>query len=480
VAATALAAAVMLGWDRPGVGWFGTGLVAAVAVTVAAWRAQPQPERRPEATAMRVLWAVLALSLLAAGGLRAAVWLWALCLPTAIVCGALALSGGRTLRALILAVLTVPIATVRGLPWFSRGIAVARGRAGWSPGRVAASITVTVVLVLAFGGLLAGADAVFAELLGDILPTVDGAMIARWVFNFLLLGFGTIGACFLALRPPAFDSQDEPRRMLRPFEWALPVGGLVVLFAGFVAVQATVLFGGGRHVLQTSGLTYAEYARQGFWQLSAVTILTLLVLGLAARFARRDSGSDRVLLRVLLGSISVLSLVIVASALSRMWAYTQAYGLTQLRLLVAVCEGWLGLIFIFVLLAGIRFRAAWLPQAVAATAAAALVGIVAVNPDQLIAQQNVDRFYRTGNVDLAYLAGLSEDAVPAVQKLPARERDCVLRTMADWTSGQGRDEWHEWNLGRAQGRAVLDQLPAATVRETESCSSLLYASARPD
>jgi len=163
-----------------------------------------------------------------------------------------------------------------------------------------------------------------------------------------------------------------------------------------------------------------------------------------------------------------------------MWAYTDAYGVTRLRLLVAVCEGWLGLIFIFVLLAGIRFRAAWLPQAVAATAAAALVGIVAVNPDQLIAQQNVDRFYRTGNVDLAYLAGLSEDAVPAVQKLPARERDCVLRTMADWTSGQGRDEWHEWNLGRAQGRAVLEQLPAATVRETESCSSLLYASARPD
>ncbi|MEU4165109.1 DUF4153 domain-containing protein, partial [Actinoplanes sp. NPDC026670] len=29
--------------------------------------------------------------------------------------------------------------------------------------------------------------------------------------------------------------------------------------------------GGARHVLKTSGLSYAEYARSGFWQLAAVT-----------------------------------------------------------------------------------------------------------------------------------------------------------------------------------------------------------------
>ena len=58
----------------------------------------------------------------------------------------------------------------------------------------------------------------------------------------------------------------------------MPLGVLDALFIAFVAVQATVLFGGHAHVLETEGLTYAEYARQGFWQLLWVSALTLLVL----------------------------------------------------------------------------------------------------------------------------------------------------------------------------------------------------------
>lgn len=60
-----------------------------------------------------------------------------------------------------------------------------------------------------------------------------------------------------------------------------------MLFLGFVAVQLRVLFGGDRHVLTTDDLTYAEYARQGFWQLLAVTGLTLLVIAVALRKAAR-------------------------------------------------------------------------------------------------------------------------------------------------------------------------------------------------
>ena len=67
----------------------------------------------------------------------------------------------------------------------------------------------------------------------------------------------------------------------------MPLGVLDALFLAFVAVQATVLFGGHAHVLETEGLTYAEYARQGFWQLLWVSALTLLVLG------RGDQGGGR-------------------------------------------------------------------------------------------------------------------------------------------------------------------------------------------
>ena len=38
-------------------------------------------------------------------------------------------------------------------------------------------------------------------------------------------------------------------------EWALPIGLLVALFATFVGVALSTMFGGDEHVLRTTGLT---------------------------------------------------------------------------------------------------------------------------------------------------------------------------------------------------------------------------------
>lgn len=63
------------------------------------------------------------------------------------------------------------------------------------------------------------------------------------------------------------------------------MAALVALFAAFVLVQITVLFGGDAHVREAGEPTYAEHARGGFWQLLAVTALALAVLAAAARWA---------------------------------------------------------------------------------------------------------------------------------------------------------------------------------------------------
>jgi hypothetical protein len=245
---------------------------------------------------------------------------------------------------------------------------------------------------------------------------------------------------------------------VRRIEWGLPVGALVLLFAGFVAVQATVLFGGRDYVLRTAGLTAAEYARSGFWQLLVVTVLTLGVLAVAAHLASRETVADRVWLRALLGALAALTLVIVASALSRMWAYEQAYGFTRLRLLVGVCEIWLGVVFLLVMAAGVRLRgrSTWLPSAVLGTAVAALLGIAVLNPDRYIAEQNVIRFNDTQYIDLYYLRDLSADAVPALDRLPEPYRSCALdENFRELKEAEATEEWRYWNLGRTQARSIL-------------------------
>jgi hypothetical protein len=266
------------------------------------------------------------------------------------------------------------------------------------------------------------------------------------------------GAAYLRAAPPDLSGLDggKPGRVNR-YEWAIPLGLLTLLFAVFVGVQLAVLFGGSRYVLDTDGLTYANYARGGFWQLLAVTGLTLLVLAGAARWAPRRSPADQVLIRAILGSLAALTLVVVASALHRMDVYADTYGLTRLRVLVALCELWLGLTFVLVLVAGIRLKAAWLPRAVVGLGVLALLGLAVANPDGLIADRNIARFEQSGRIDLPYLSNLSADAVPALDRLgeiDPEQRDCALERLHRTLAG-AEDDWRGWSYGRAHARGLL-------------------------
>jgi hypothetical protein len=474
VLVAAAVAAVSVPLDRTGVGWLITA-VAGVAALVIARRAPERPAegvpvplvRRqswpmPRLTVARYGWTAATVALLGVGTVRSAGWLFALCLLTAALTGTLAVAGGRSLRAMVAAVGMAPIAGLRALPWAARGLArIHRPAPGRTSGaRIAATIAVSVALLAVFGGLFASADANFARILGRVLPEVNALTIIRWGFVGLVTAVVLLGAAFLRAAPPDLTGLESPgTTRVRRLEWAMPLGALVALFAAFVAVQLTALFGGTRHVLGTEGLTYADYARGGFWQLLVVTGLTLGVLAGAARWAPRETRTDRMLIRVLLGSLSALTLVIVASALHRMDLYADTYGLTRLRVLVALCEMWLGAAFVMVLIAGIRLRTAWLPRAVVAVGVLALLGLAGANPDGLIADRNVARFEQTGKIDPWYLSSLSADAVPALTRLTPPTRGCVLGQLNDALDDYP-DDWRGWNYGREAARRALERLPS--------------------
>lgn len=480
VAATVAALSVPL--DRPGVGWLVTALAGVAALVIGRrWPVRapvgvpaPRVHRTAPAgpSAARYGWSAATVALLAVGTVRAAGWLFLLCLCTAAVTGGLAVTGGRSVRAMAAAVGMSPIAALRALPWAGRGFATLhRPGAGQGSGtRIAATVAVSAGLLIVFGALFASADATFARILRRALPHVDGGTVARWCFVALVAGAVLFGAAYLRAAPPDLTGLGPPSTgRVHRWEWAMPLGLLVVLFAAFVAVQVTILFGGTRHVLGTDGLTYAGYARGGFWQLLMVTGLTLAVLAGAARWAPRDTRTDRVLIRVLLGALAVLTLVIVASALHRMDLYADTYGLTRLRLLVALCEAWLGVVFVLVVIAGVRLRAPWLPRAVAAAGVLALLGLAAANPDALIADRNIDRYARDGRIDTWYLATLSADAVPSLLRLTPELRGCVLPALA----GELRrdpDDWRGFNAGRQRARELLGPW---TVAGLKSCPPAL-------
>jgi hypothetical protein len=134
--------------------------------------------------------------------------------------------------------------------------------------------------------------------------------------------------------------------------------------------------------------------------------------------------------------------------------YMDTFGATRLRVGVMATELWLGAVLVALIIAGAGLGTRQLPRALGFLTMVAALSFAAYNPDERIAQANVDRFERTGKVDLIYLPNLSPDATEALLGLPVDLQECVLR-------GIGRDLADEhgptaFNVGRHEAREALE------------------------
>lgn len=83
------------------------------------------------------------------------------------------------------------------------------------------------------------------------------------------------------------------------------------------------------------GYTQAEYARRGFFEMSALCSINLLMVLVSIGQVRRNPEVPR-LTRFLCLFILVFSLVLAACSASKMGLYIGVYGLTRLRVLTSL------------------------------------------------------------------------------------------------------------------------------------------------
>jgi hypothetical protein len=433
-----------------------------------------------------------------------------LAVPAAILLAALSWRDSQTLVALdgaalvLLAALTVPDA--QGRPLVVSGPAaylerVVRAAAGWTLGAIPLAWASAAVLplpgrwrslaatglgvaavspaLLLFASLLSSADPAFGRVLeslvaidlGPLLPHLFGLALATWCAGGLLWA--------AARRPaprPGFPAGGG-RVGVTTLVGAL--GAIEGLFALFMVMQSRYLFGGYAHVLGVEGMTVADYARRGFFELVAVAGLTLPILLLAgwALDARRPE--DRVRLRWhVLGLVGLLFLLL-ASALSRMLLYTREFGLTESRVYVTACLGWLACVFAWFALTQLRERPERFATGAFAAGLQVLLALNLLDVDGMIVRVNAARARAGRPFDASYVTGLGAGAVPQVLRvadgLPAAERCGVLLEMeARWrraaSGGSSR-----WNVERARATGPL--LERLSRRTREACD--VRASARP-
>ena len=395
--------------------------------------------------------------------LRDAEWIVVPCLFVGSVVCMAGLARGRSVPDIVAAVAAWPLAGLRGMPWLGRTLRSITGN-----GNVPAVMRTVIWSLLGltiFGLLFASADALVAEWADAVIPDHNIDMFVLRFFIAIAVGGVVLAASYLALNPPAIPMAVGSRRPVQSrYEWLAPVALIDLVFVLFLMAQVTVFFGGHDYLRRTTGLTYSEYVHQGFGQLILATMLTLLVVWAASHKASVETRADRLWLRGTLGLLCALTLVVVASALYRMHLYQEAYGFTELRLLVDVFEGWLGLIVLGVIIAGIGLKGSWLPRMALLSSAVMLIGLAAINPDAWIARHNLERYEQTSKIDWDYLGGLSADAFPTLAASPADVRACALAHVEI----TGDDDWLGWNYGRARAENVSHGL---TVGSSAGCDS---------
>ena len=339
---------------------------------------------------------------------------------------------------------------------------VARGRWRGPALGVTRGLFLAIPLLLAFGGLFTAADAVFETFVVEVFG-FDVAELFGHVFLTLFFAWAVAGLLWVALlaRNPESLAFARPAALsLTIVEVGVVLGLLDALFLAFVVVQVRYLFGGGERVVETVGLTYAEYARHGFFELVTVAALALPMLLLVHWLLRAENRAHERAFRALSGIMVALLFVIVASALQRMYLYTQQFGLTELRLYTTIFMLWISVVLAWLVLTVLRGRRDRFAFGVLTTGFAAILLINALNPDALIARVNVDRMVAGKEFDAYYLTLLSADAAPVlVESLPRMsepDRRMIEEDLQNrWADAEGRD-WRTWNLGRSRARYLVD------------------------
>ena len=352
----------------------------------------------------------------------------------------------------------------RDIPWN-------RGRAGSWRRHVASAVLgllLALPLLAVFGGLFSSADAAFRQLMTQLFDLNFDVLIGHLFFTAVgtWLAAGYLRTVLWEQRPTIPPVVNTSFLKLGPVEIGVALTCLNLLFLSFLAIQLRYFFGGAEQVEIVPGLTYAEYARRGFFELVTVAVLVLPLL-LLADWLLRDAPRQRVF-RWLAGSLIGMLFVIMASAVQRMRLYQQEFGLTELRLYTTVFMAWLALVFVWFLATVLRGRRERFVFGALAAGLATIALLHALNPDAWIARTNLERARQGKSFDAAYAASLSADAVPilaaALPELNADQRQGILRQWRRRWPAPAFADWRTASLARHDAKAALDTGASPTGR----------------
>lgn len=339
-----------------------------------------------------------------------------------------------------------------------------RGKLNPQTRSILIGLAVSIPLLIVILPLLSSADSVFGYYISNLGTIFTKINIGNTVWNIIRIAvFSLYLFGFLWSFRYSYSKGTKSGETIGRFE---PISVLTVLiiinlvYLLFTIVQFSYLYGG--ETALPNGFTYAEYARRGFFELILVTIINFTILIVTTIYTKKENKFSDVL-NIAYTLLVAFTFSMLYSAHYKMSLYESAFGYTYLRIFVHLFLVLLFILFLIVL-SGIWVKK--VPVAKLSIIAALLMYVFVnfVNVDSIITRKNIERYYKTGKIDIHYLASLSYDAVPQVIEF-AKDKNIdpsICKDLADYTANKKKllnkdTKWYEFNYSRFRAKEILNE-----------------------
>ncbi len=328
-------------------------------------------------------------------------------------------------------------------------------------------IAIPFVVVILF--LLAGADVIFAKLLtfnastGLALRTIRNILISTVVAYFILYAFMNTAMS------DAIEPEYREKNKYDPLIGITFTSIIGTIYCIFSTIQILGLFMGKLDV--PAGYSYAQYAREGFFQLLFVTSINVILVLVCTGIFENSK-----LLKAILTIISGCTYIMVASSAFRMIMYIKEYQLTFLRIFVL----W-ALLVVIMLTTGVLiniYNKSFQFFRYTLSVVTILYCIFSFcKPDYLIANNNLKDIItcaeETGKPvgyygDLDYIIRLNADAAPAIYKyvnkgvLKTKEEDGTKTLIWNYfdkiKKENDANDFRSFNVSRFLGSQYIERI----------------------
>lgn len=287
--------------------------------------------------------------------------------------------------------------------------------------KVFKGLLITIPIALVIIGMLASADQEFSSVLYSVIRVIGKAfgnmqfmeiavrlVLIIIVFIYLSSFFDNIISNFKIEKEDKEDNDQKDNTTIK-----MIITTLNIIYLVFSIIQIKAL------IVRDEYINYADYARQGFFQLMIISVINLIMILIAKSKSYKNNKFTNIMCLLMI----LFTFILIVSSAIRMYFYEQAYGYTFLRLAVYFTLLTEAILLIPTILYVLNKKKNLLKTYFSIIVTMYVI-INLVNIDNIIASRNVTRYIETGKIDMVYIeSNTGTDAIKQIIRILQSDRD---------------------------------------------------------